>query len=224
MLTLLDKAREAFWDGNLNRKPLVGISEASQNLGVSEATLRQWTDEGRIKAFVTPGGHRRYSKEELEGFLVSHENLLDVKDLVGKLEKTAETHREIGAAFLNSTVWYERMSVEHKKLLATLGRQILNLMMAYMASPDKKTEVLATAREIGAGFGDMLASEGVPLTDSVQAFISHRDPISHIISEMLRKKELVGPGVLAAMPLMEQVMDSALVSLVEAHQLHGKGF
>jgi hypothetical protein len=39
---------------------------------------------------------------------------------------------------------------------------------------------------------------------------------------MLRKKELVGPGVLAAMPLMEQVMDSALVSLVEAHQLQGK--
>jgi excisionase family DNA binding protein len=206
----------------LNRKPLVGISDASQILGVSEATLRQWTDEGRIKAFVTPGGHRRYSKEELENFLVSHENLLGVKDLVGKLEKTAETHREIGAAFLNSTIWYERMSADHKKLLAILGRQILDLMMTYMASPEKKTAVLVNAREIGHNFGDMLASEGVPLTDSVQAFISHRDPISHIISEMLRKKELVGPGVLAAMPLMEQVMDSALVSLVEAHQLQGK--
>jgi excisionase family DNA binding protein len=206
----------------LNRKPLIGINEASQILGVSEATLRQWTDEGRIKAFVTPGGHRRYSKEELEEFVVSHENLLGVKDLVGKLEETAETHREIGAAFLNSTVWYERMSAEHKKMLAILGRQILDLMMTYMASPDHKTTALLKAREIGHGFGDMLASEGVPLTDSVQAFISHRDPISHIISEMLRKKELVGPGVLASMPLMEQVMDSALVSLVEAHQLQGK--
>jgi excisionase family DNA binding protein len=201
----------------------VGISEASRLLGVSEATLRQWTDEGSIKAFVTPGGHRRYSKEELKGFLSSHENLVGVKDLVGKLEKTAETHREIGAAFLHSAVWYESMSPEHKRRLAILGRQVLDLMMRYVAAPQKKLEVLSQAREIGRSFGDMLAAEGVPLTDSVQAFISHRDPITDIVTEMLRKKELVGEGVLAAMPLMEQVMDSALVSLVEAHQRHGAG-
>jgi hypothetical protein len=190
---------------------------------VSEATLRQWTDDGSIKAFVTPGGHRRYSKEELKGFLSSHENLLGVKDLVGKLEKTAETHREIGAAFLHSTVWYERMSLEHKRRLAVLGRQVLDLMMSYAATPQKRVEVLAQAREIGRSFGDTLAAEGVPLTDSVQAFISHRDPVTDIVTEMLRKKELVGEGILAAMPLMEQIMDSALVSLVEAHQRYGAG-
>ena len=204
-------------------KPLVGISQASRLLGVSEATLRQWTDDGSIKAFVTPGGHRRYSKEELKGFLSSHENLLGVKDLLGKLEKTAETHREMGAAFLHSTVWYERMSAEHKRSLAILGRQVLDLMMSYAAAPQKRVEVLSQAREIGRSFGDTLAAEGVPLTDSVQAFISHRDPVTDMVTEMLRKKELVGEGVLAAMPRMEQIMDSALVSLVEAHQRYGVG-
>ncbi|RJO61371.1 MAG: helix-turn-helix domain-containing protein [Dehalococcoidia bacterium] len=207
----------------MRQKPLLGISEASNLLGVSEATLRQWTDEGSIKAFVTPGGHRRYSKEELKEFVTSHENLLGLKDLVGELEKTAETHREIGAAFLHSTVWYERISAEHKRRLAVLGRQILDLMMSYAAGTQKRTEALAQAREIGRGFGDMLAAEGVPLTDSVQAFISHRDPITDIVTEMMRKKELVGEGVLAAMPLIEQIMDWALVSLVEAHQRHGAG-
>jgi excisionase family DNA binding protein len=205
----------------MEQKLLVGISEASRLLGVSEATLRQWTDEGSIKAFVTPGGHRRYSKEELKEFLRSHENLLGIKDLVGQLEKTAETHREIGAAFLHSTVWYESMSAEHKKRLAILGREVLDLMMSYVKAPQKRLEVLAHAREIGRSFGETLAAEGVPLTDSVQAFISHRDPVGEIVTEMLRKKELVGEGVLAAMPLMEQIMDSALVSLVEAHQRHG---
>jgi excisionase family DNA binding protein len=207
----------------LKPKPLVGISQASRLLGVSEATLRQWTDNGSIKAFVTPGGHRRYSREELKGFLSSHENLLGVKDLLGKLEKTAETHREIGAAFLHSTVWYERMSAEHKRSLAILGRQVLDLMMSYAAAPQKRVEVLAQAREMGRSFGNTLAAEGVPLTDSVQAFISHRDPVTDIVTEMLRKKELVGEGILAAMPLMEQIMDSALVSLVEAHQRYGVG-
>jgi excisionase family DNA binding protein len=207
----------------LKRKPLVGISEASLLLGVSEPTLRQWTDEGSIKAFVTPGGHRRYSKKELEAFLSSHENLLGVKDLVGKLEKTAETHREIGTAFMRSTVWYEQMSAEHKRRLVALGRQVLDLMMSYVAAPQKRAEVLAQAREIGRSFGDMLAAEGMPLTDSVQAFISHREPITAIITQMLRKKELVAESVLAAMPLIDQIMDSVLVSLVEAHQRYGAG-
>ena len=146
---------------------------------------------------------------------------LALRNWWGKLEKTAETHREIGAAFLHSTVWYERMSPEHKRRLAMLGRQVLNLMMSYVGAPQKRLEVLAQAREIGRSFGDTLAAEGVPLTDSVQAFISHRDPITDIVTEMLRKKELVGESVLAAMPLMEQIMDSALVSLVEAHQRYG---
>jgi excisionase family DNA binding protein len=202
----------------MKSKPLVGISEASQLLGVSEATLRQWTDEGSIKAFVTPGGHRRYSKDALGKFLTSRENLMGVKELVGELARTASAHREIGALFLNSTAWYGRLKPGDKKKLALLGRRILNLMMGFVTEPQKKTQILREAREIGSNFGVLLAGAGVRLTDSVQAFIAHRDPINDIVAEVLRKKELLGEGMLIAMPSMEQVMDAALVALVEAHQ------
>ena len=72
---------------------LVSISEASRILGVSEPALRQWTDEGKIRAFVTPGGHRRYSVTELKRFMSSPQKLLSIKDLVVKLEDTAGMHR-----------------------------------------------------------------------------------------------------------------------------------
>ncbi len=48
----------------MSQRSLLSISEASRMLGIREATLRQWTDAGKIRAFVTPGGHRRYSKNE----------------------------------------------------------------------------------------------------------------------------------------------------------------
>ena len=54
-----------------NRQPLVSIGEASQMLGVSEVTLRQWTDDRKVKSFITPGGHRRYSVDALER-LIKH--------------------------------------------------------------------------------------------------------------------------------------------------------
>lgn len=39
---------------------LVGIGHAAHLLGVHSDTLRRWTDEGKIPAIRTAGGHRRY--------------------------------------------------------------------------------------------------------------------------------------------------------------------
>ena len=47
----------------------MGLSEASQVLGVSPATLRRWSDAGRLRVFTTPGGHRRFSRDALERLL-----------------------------------------------------------------------------------------------------------------------------------------------------------
>lgn len=47
-------------------KNLVSIKEAANYLGVSEATLRRWDNNGTFKAtFVSPGGHRYYSLSDL---------------------------------------------------------------------------------------------------------------------------------------------------------------
>ena len=53
---------------NLGRVVWMTVSEAARYLGVSEPTLRKWTDEGMVSAFRTPGGHRRYREEELIRF------------------------------------------------------------------------------------------------------------------------------------------------------------
>src|SRR3954466_12428436 len=38
-------------------------------LGVSPATMRRWSDAGRVRVFTTPGGHRRFSRDALERLL-----------------------------------------------------------------------------------------------------------------------------------------------------------
>src|SRR5437764_13974829 len=47
----------------------VGLAEASHMLGVSPATVRRWSDAGRLRVFTTPGGHRRFSRSALERLL-----------------------------------------------------------------------------------------------------------------------------------------------------------
>jgi len=41
-------------------------AEASEVLGVSPRTLSRWAREGRIRAIVTLGGHRRFIRTEIE--------------------------------------------------------------------------------------------------------------------------------------------------------------
>ncbi|TSA55542.1 MAG: MerR family transcriptional regulator, partial [Dehalococcoidia bacterium] len=66
----------------VKKADLISIREASQMLGVNEATLRQWTDEGKLSAFVTPGGHRRYSKSDLKKLTRPGQRVLGIRDLV----------------------------------------------------------------------------------------------------------------------------------------------
>jgi excisionase family DNA binding protein len=54
-----------------DRQLMFTSSQAAQYLGVSLATVRRWTDAGHIACYRTPGGQRRFSKVQLDGFVAS---------------------------------------------------------------------------------------------------------------------------------------------------------
>src|SRR6266487_319803 len=45
------------------------LGQAAKYLGVAQSTIRKWSDQGRVPAFYTPGGHRRYRRADLDKFL-----------------------------------------------------------------------------------------------------------------------------------------------------------
>ena len=45
------------------------LGQAAKYLGVAQSTIRKWSDQGRVPAFYTPGGHRRYRRRDLDIFL-----------------------------------------------------------------------------------------------------------------------------------------------------------
>lgn len=202
----------------MNQGTFFNISEASRMLGVSEAALRQWTDEGKVKAFITPGGHRRYSKAELEKLLSSHSKTLGIKDLVSELEETAGLHREIAHQLLSSAPWYDKLSRESQEHFAEIGRRMLSLIIKYVTEPSKREETTYFARQAGHETGKILAELGLPLTDSIEAFLLHRDPIMNGATHLIKKGESFSGRIVEAIPLVNRIMDETLVALVIAHQ------
>jgi excisionase family DNA binding protein len=54
-----------------NRQLVFTSSQAAHYLGVSLATIRRWADAGHLSCYRTPGGQRRFSREQLDEFTAS---------------------------------------------------------------------------------------------------------------------------------------------------------
>lgn len=63
-----------------DRQLVFTSSQAAEYLGVSLATIRRWTDAGHISCYRTPGGQRRFSRAQLDGFIAT-------------LQRDSRTHR-----------------------------------------------------------------------------------------------------------------------------------
>jgi excisionase family DNA binding protein len=53
-------------------------SQAARHLGVSLATIRRWADAGHLGCYRTPGGQRRFSREQLDSFVDSLDRTSDL--------------------------------------------------------------------------------------------------------------------------------------------------
>ncbi len=54
-----------------DRQLVFTSSQAARYLGVSLATIRRWTDAGHVSCYRTPGGQRRFSRDQLDAFVAS---------------------------------------------------------------------------------------------------------------------------------------------------------
>lgn len=198
--------------------PLVSIGEASRILGVSEATLRAWTDEGRIRAFVTPGGHRRYARADLKRFAGLRAKVHSIKDLTAEMEQAVAVQREIAQTAFPASILHEKLSPEERQRLASYGRQMLDVIIKYITEPSRQEETVKLGQEVGRNFGIELSALGVPLTDALEAFLLHRTPFVNAVTNLLKRREMLSERAVEAVPLVSRVMDEALLSLVAVYQ------
>jgi excisionase family DNA binding protein len=50
---------------------LLNVGQAAEYVGVSAASLRKWSNEGLVAVYRTPGGQRRYHRDDLDRFMSS---------------------------------------------------------------------------------------------------------------------------------------------------------
>jgi len=211
-------SKQVYSSKTIKQQALVSISEASRMLGVSEATLRQWTDEGKVKAFITPGGHRRYDKTELRSFIGKEHRIHGIKDLVSSIANTPPLHRQLAHIHFSTATWYQKLDMQTQKRLADSGRELLQLVTKYLIEPTKRKETEEKVKNIGREFGNEAAKMGLSITEAIEAFMLHRNPVTNAVTDLMKRRESLNEQAVEAIPLLNHIMDETLIAMVKTFQ------
>jgi excisionase family DNA binding protein len=160
----------------VTKEDWLSLNEASRRLGVHPTTLRRWADAGKIPVFVTPGGHRRFSEQEIESFARDRLRLQVASGLEELLERHAIKRARMDIASHSSAPWLAKLSPEDRTVSRNLGRRLLGLSLQYIVS-DNGHELLRQTEELGHEYGRHGRSVGIPLEQMLQASMLFRDSL-----------------------------------------------
>ncbi|MCD6567556.1 MAG: helix-turn-helix domain-containing protein [Dehalococcoidia bacterium] len=202
----------------MDRKNLITIGEASHLIGVNEATLRQWTDKGQVKAFITPGGHRRYSRREIANLTGIRRH--GISEMLELMKNTPLAHHRIADEKLSQTSWYKKLDTDSRRQMGRYGRNVLSLAIAYISKPQNQESTMELAREMGREMGKNLVTSGLSLSESLEAFLLHRAPVTNVISEFSKGGGTMSNGIARAIPQVNHLLDEILLAMVQTYQEH----
>jgi len=72
---------------------LLNVGQAAEYLGVSAASLRKWSNDGLVATYRTPGGQRRYARDDLDSFIDSMRETGPADHAVPRLGRGAMSSR-----------------------------------------------------------------------------------------------------------------------------------
>ncbi|MCS7276994.1 MAG: helix-turn-helix domain-containing protein [Dehalococcoidia bacterium] len=198
------------------------LGEACKLLGVNESTLRRWADAGHVRSFRTPGGHRRFSEEDLRALIEGHtaERRASYRDL-GQLA-LARIRRRLQRGRAQAAEWYTNLPEAARERLRPLGRRLVALVSDYLGRGSQRGRLLEEAREVALEYGRELKGEGVPLRAALEAFVFFRRGLTDSAVELCQRNNLSAEEAVEVWDLLSTLADQVLLALADAYSQDGQ--
>ena len=204
----------------------LSLGPAARLLGVDPDTLRRWSDEGRIEAFTTPGGHRRFDRRELDRLLdARHPGSVSptpLASLGATPDRMSQVYRRSYASAGPDDDVRGAVPAENREAFRADGRGLVASLVAYLDADDDTGRAVAEARAAGLtdDLARRLAGAGLSLTESVGLFVAARRPFLGELGAIARRRALGADRLSAMFVEASALLDRLLLRLVAAHQEH----
>lgn len=153
----------------------LSLRDACRLLDVSNTTLRQWADNGYLRVYRTPGGHRRFLRDDVENFANAPEQAQE-QGREDAIEGSAlrKIRRSLSRNDVLQQSWYQSVEEEGKVRMRLFGRRLLSLLLQEAGPRRRRQELLEEAHLLGREYGTEMSERGVKLKDTIEAFVFFR--------------------------------------------------
>jgi excisionase family DNA binding protein len=201
--------------------PWLSLGAASNLLGVTPATLRRWADHGDVATFVTPGGHRRFRRSEIEALVPAQRDRRPQLTGLGAAAKRVATayRRTRPAGKPAATPWLASLSDAQRAEFRERGHGLLAILLdcineeSLPLSAGKLAEAVAEATE----YGRRAASLGASQSETVEAFVRFREAFIGELASIARRRRLDTREATLLLVEAEKAADRLLVALTNGH-------
>jgi excisionase family DNA binding protein len=201
-------------------RPL-SLGPASRLLGVDPDTLRRWADEGRIEAFTTAGGHRRFETATVERILEArrHDATIRLASLGATTARLSRAYRRGYSSASAVGEVRDAVPATDRDAFRDGGRALVGALLAHLDALDDAGREKAERDAIAAtdALARRLTAAAIPLPDAVSLFVAARRPFLTELGVIARRQSLDPDRLAAIYDSSSALLDRLLLRLVAAH-------
>lgn len=202
-------------------RPL-SLGPASRLLGVDPDTLRRWADEGRIEAFTTAGGHRRFDRDTVERILEArrHDATLRLASLGATADRLSRAYRRGYSSGAAAGDVRAAIPIADRDAFRDGGRRLVAALLEHLDAGDDPGRAAAEAAAIAATdeLTERLAEAGIAADEAVALFVAARRPFLTELGAIARRRALDPDRLIEIYDSSSALLDRLLIRLVSRYR------
>jgi excisionase family DNA binding protein len=191
------------------------LGAASRLVGVDPDTLRRWAADGRVDAFTTPGGHRRFERQSLERLIATRRpGRIRLSTLGATPDRLSRAYRRSYRTARDARDG--AIQDADREAFRRDGRRLVELLLAHLDAKDgaAREGIERDAEALVDQLATRLAAAGTPLTESVALFVAARRPFLAELAAIGRRRSLDSARLASAYEGASALLDRLLLRLI----------
>jgi excisionase family DNA binding protein len=202
----------------------LSLGPAARLVGVDPDTLRRWADEGRVDAWTTPGGHRRFDRSALERLARERRSVGRPAPLASLGATPARLSRAYRAHYASAGLIPGAATLDdgERQAYRRDGQRLIEALVAFLDTDpgrhDERARAEAEAVAIVDDQARRLAVAERSLTEAVALFVAARGPFLAEIAGLGRRRSLDPTRLGVLYGDASALLDRLLLRFIAAHQ------